>query len=178
MDHNDTADDGHDVYYEGLHVDVSRREGETVHLQLRHAPLSPADVGALMQAGYGDALPIELSTLDTATAESDTPATAAATDEDDGTEDEPENEPENDRSPLDRGMPSDGSVMSASPDQLLASSDTDAATSQCRLTDTAPEGMTTPAAPPEPTEDVDAGEGDPGATTEATPSDVGAQASQ
>jgi len=41
MDHNDTADDRHDVYLEGLHVDVSRREGETVHLQLRHAPLSP-----------------------------------------------------------------------------------------------------------------------------------------
>ncbi|WP_281195746.1 hypothetical protein [Halorubrum sp. F4] len=41
IDHNDTADDGHDVYQEGLHVDVSRREGETVHLQLRHAPLSP-----------------------------------------------------------------------------------------------------------------------------------------
>lgn len=40
MDHNDTASDGHDVYHEGLHVDVSRREGETVHLQLRHAPLS------------------------------------------------------------------------------------------------------------------------------------------
>jgi hypothetical protein len=40
MDHNDTASDGHDVFDEGLHVDVSRREGETVHLQLRHAPLS------------------------------------------------------------------------------------------------------------------------------------------
>ena len=41
MDHNDTASDGHDVYEEGLHVDVSRREGATVHLQLRHAPLPP-----------------------------------------------------------------------------------------------------------------------------------------
>jgi len=41
IDHNDTASDGHDVYHEGLHVDVSRLEGETVHLQLRHAPLSP-----------------------------------------------------------------------------------------------------------------------------------------
>lgn len=41
MDHNATASDGHDVYKEGLHVDVSRREGETTHLQLRHAPLPP-----------------------------------------------------------------------------------------------------------------------------------------
>jgi len=38
--------------------------------------------------------------------------------------------------------------------------------------------MTTPAAPPEPTEDEDVGEGDPAATTEATPSDVATQASQ
>jgi len=136
--------------------------------------LSPAEIGALTQAGYGDALPIELSTLDTATAESDTPATATTTDSGGGTEDETENN----RSPRGRGMPSDGCVMSASPDQLFTSSDTDAATSQCRLTDTAPEGMTTPAAPPEPTEDEDVGEGDPAATTEATPSDVATQASQ
>jgi len=41
MDHNETSTLGHNVYREGLHVDVSRHEGETVHLQLRHAPLPP-----------------------------------------------------------------------------------------------------------------------------------------
>jgi len=41
MDHNDTTSDGHDVYQEGLHVDIHRREGKTAHLQLRHPPLAP-----------------------------------------------------------------------------------------------------------------------------------------
>ena len=50
MDHNDTADEGHDVYEEGLHVDVSRREGETVHLQLRHPPLAPDRGGVIRRS--------------------------------------------------------------------------------------------------------------------------------
>lgn len=50
MDHNDTAGDGHDVYQEGLHVDVSRREGETVHLQLRHPPLAPDRGGVIRRS--------------------------------------------------------------------------------------------------------------------------------
>jgi hypothetical protein len=34
MDHNETSVWGHDVYKEGLHVDVRRRSGGTVHLQV------------------------------------------------------------------------------------------------------------------------------------------------
>jgi hypothetical protein len=41
MDHNETAALGHNVYQEGLHVDVSRRDARTVHLDVSHAPLSP-----------------------------------------------------------------------------------------------------------------------------------------
>jgi len=40
MDHNETSALGHDVYHEGLHVDISRHSQPTVHLQLEHAPLS------------------------------------------------------------------------------------------------------------------------------------------
>jgi len=40
MDHNPRAAEGHDIYSEGLHVDVSRKSGETAHLHLRHNPLS------------------------------------------------------------------------------------------------------------------------------------------
>jgi len=39
MDHNETSALGHDVYHEGLHVDVTRRSQPTVHIQLAHAPL-------------------------------------------------------------------------------------------------------------------------------------------
>ncbi len=39
MDHNEVSALGHDVYHEGLHVDVARRSQSTVHLQLAHAPL-------------------------------------------------------------------------------------------------------------------------------------------
>jgi hypothetical protein len=41
MDHNETDPLGHDVYREGLHVDVARRSADTVHLEVRHAPLPP-----------------------------------------------------------------------------------------------------------------------------------------
>lgn len=60
MDHNETAPLGHDVYQEGLHVDVSRRHGETLHLQAPHTAL-PANRGEAIrgcvdyfkqQAGY------------------------------------------------------------------------------------------------------------------------------
>lgn len=48
MDHNETALTGHDVYQEGLHVDVSRRAGSTVHLLLSHGPL-PRNRGAVIR---------------------------------------------------------------------------------------------------------------------------------
>ena len=56
MDHNKTAPDGHDVYLEGVHVDVHRRSGSTVHLGLRHAPL-PTNPGTVVRGcvGYLDA---------------------------------------------------------------------------------------------------------------------------
>ena len=41
MDHNETSSQGHDVYQEGLHVDVARRSSPTVHLKIQHAPLPP-----------------------------------------------------------------------------------------------------------------------------------------
>jgi len=39
MDHNETSALGHDVYHEGLHVDVDRQSKRTVHLKLAHSPL-------------------------------------------------------------------------------------------------------------------------------------------
>ncbi len=42
MDHNETAALGHDVYQEGLHVDVSHRNGDTHHIDISHAPLPPS----------------------------------------------------------------------------------------------------------------------------------------
>jgi len=148
--------------------------GESLETIITEA-LSPADIGAIKQAGYADALPIELSALDTTAVKNDTPAMASTTDGDDGTE----GETEEGHSARDRGIPSNGSVMSASPDQLLTSSETDAATSQCRLTEAASEDVTTSAVTPEPAEDDDAGEVDPtDATTEATPSDVATPTSE
>jgi len=47
MDHNETSAQGHDVYQEGLHVDLARRSGPTSHLQVRHPPL-PSDRGRLL----------------------------------------------------------------------------------------------------------------------------------
>jgi len=38
MDHNETSALGHDVYHEGLHVDVDRQSKRTVHLKLAHSP--------------------------------------------------------------------------------------------------------------------------------------------
>ena len=49
MDHNETAALGHNVYREGLHVDISRRSGRTVHIDVPHAPL-PSNRGAVIRA--------------------------------------------------------------------------------------------------------------------------------
>lgn len=53
MDHNETSATGHDVYREGLHVDIDRRSSETVHLGLRHSSL-PTNRGKVIRscAGY------------------------------------------------------------------------------------------------------------------------------
>ena len=42
MDHNETSTMGHDVYREGLHVDVARCSKETLHLQVPHVALPPS----------------------------------------------------------------------------------------------------------------------------------------
>ena len=49
MDHNETPNQGHDIYQEGLHVDVARRSKRTVHLQIRHGPL-PSNRGVVVRA--------------------------------------------------------------------------------------------------------------------------------
>ncbi|TSD16183.1 hypothetical protein DP107_03215 [Haloglomus irregulare] len=48
MDHNETAPTGHEIYSEGLHVDIARRSGATVHLQIRHNPL-PSNRGKVIR---------------------------------------------------------------------------------------------------------------------------------
>jgi len=48
MDHNETSATGHDVYREGLHVDVARRTSATVHLRLSHGAL-PANRGKVIR---------------------------------------------------------------------------------------------------------------------------------
>jgi len=52
MDHNEASARGHNVYREGLHVDVARRTDPTVHLKLRHAPL-PANRGTVLRGCVG-----------------------------------------------------------------------------------------------------------------------------
>lgn len=136
--------------------------------------LSPADIGALEQAGYADVLPIETATLDTTTADGDTPPM----DTRDGDNDT-EAEADDDSAPTARGVPSEGDVMTASPSQLLASTDTDAATSQRRLTEAAPEELETPTATSGPTESEAAGEDDAAdAIAEKPSSDVSVSASE
>lgn len=49
MDHNETSTQGHDVYQEGLHVDVARHASRPVHLQVRHAAL-PSSRGVVIQS--------------------------------------------------------------------------------------------------------------------------------
>ena len=50
MDHNETAATGHDVYNEGLHVDIHRKSGSPVHLDIRHGRLS-RNRGRLIRGG-------------------------------------------------------------------------------------------------------------------------------
>jgi hypothetical protein len=48
MDHNETAPTGHDIYCEGLHVDVMRQTSSSVHLPVTHASL-PASRGVVIR---------------------------------------------------------------------------------------------------------------------------------
>jgi len=48
MDHNETSTQGHDVYQEGLHVDVARHASRPVHLQVRYAAL-PSNPGVVVR---------------------------------------------------------------------------------------------------------------------------------
>jgi hypothetical protein len=48
MDHNETSPQGHNVYREGLHVDVARRSGPAVHLQVSHSTL-PSNQGKVIR---------------------------------------------------------------------------------------------------------------------------------
>lgn len=48
MDHNETSVQGHDVYQEGLHVDVRRQSQSTVHLHVSHGRL-PANRGKVIR---------------------------------------------------------------------------------------------------------------------------------
>lgn len=48
MDHNETAAAGHDVYREGLHVDIDRRSGREVYLAPAHGRL-PKNRGAVIR---------------------------------------------------------------------------------------------------------------------------------
>lgn len=49
MDHNENNQLGHDVYKEGLHVDMSRRTGSTIHAGLSHGAL-PSSRGRVIRA--------------------------------------------------------------------------------------------------------------------------------
>jgi len=49
MDHNETSSHGHNVYREGLHVDIARQASRPVHLQVQHASLPP-NPGAVVRA--------------------------------------------------------------------------------------------------------------------------------
>ena len=40
VDHNESGTDGHDVYTEGLHIDIDRKSSPEVTLHPRHAPLA------------------------------------------------------------------------------------------------------------------------------------------
>lgn len=42
MDHNETTSSGHDIYQEGLHVDVTRQTNTTVKLEPDHSRLPPS----------------------------------------------------------------------------------------------------------------------------------------
>lgn len=48
MDHNETSNRGHDVYQEGLHVDIARRSQREVHLDVPHNRL-PSSRGKVIR---------------------------------------------------------------------------------------------------------------------------------
>ncbi|WP_436908752.1 DUF7718 family protein [Halosimplex marinum] len=48
FDHNETAQLGHDVYTEGLHIDVYERSGGSVTIRPRHGPL-PENRGVVVR---------------------------------------------------------------------------------------------------------------------------------
>ena len=48
MDHNESSPFGHNVYVEGLHVDIARRSNSTVQLELRHSRL-PRNRGVVIR---------------------------------------------------------------------------------------------------------------------------------
>lgn len=48
MDHNETPGQGHDVYLEGLHVDVAHRSERLIHLKVPHSPL-PSNRGIVVR---------------------------------------------------------------------------------------------------------------------------------
>ena len=52
MDHNETSSWGHDVYQEGLHVDIERRSNPEVHLDVPHSPL-PSSRGKTIRGCIG-----------------------------------------------------------------------------------------------------------------------------
>ncbi|ESS10036.1 MAG: hypothetical protein A07HN63_00247 [uncultured archaeon A07HN63] len=49
MDHNETAVLGHDIYQEGVHVDVARRNESTVHVKISNGPL-PTSRGVVIRS--------------------------------------------------------------------------------------------------------------------------------
>lgn len=50
IDHNETSVQGHDVYDQGLHVDVSRKDAAGVHLSLEHGSLDDHRGAVIRQA--------------------------------------------------------------------------------------------------------------------------------
>jgi len=48
MDHNQNSLTGHDIYREGLHIDIDRRTAPPVHLKIQHRPL-PEEAGKVVR---------------------------------------------------------------------------------------------------------------------------------
>jgi len=49
MDHNETADTGHDIYTEGLHVDIRHQSTEGAHLEIPHERLDESRGAVIRQ---------------------------------------------------------------------------------------------------------------------------------
>jgi hypothetical protein len=107
---------------------------------------------------YGDALPAQIETPDEPTSESESDTEAG-----------------DDTPPIDRGVPSEADVMSASPNSPIPPSDTeDSVTNQRRLTDASPDDTVTPSESTSATDDDDGNAADDttavDVTVEETPS--------